>query len=107
MLRAWMGKLYVQVLVGIFLGLARVTRAKNRSYSTASCRRLHHADQDAARPDHLRHGRAWHGQKMGNIKEVGRIGALALIYSRWADPRAVCAACARSRAGIPPQRGRR
>jgi hypothetical protein len=51
---------------------------------------LHQVDQDAAGADDLRHRGGRHRARWADLKEVGRIGAKALVYfeisrplSRW------------------------
>ena len=80
MLRPWMGKLYVQVLMGIFIGLLVGLFAPNIAVTLQPL-----ADGFIKLIKMLLApiifatvvlGMA----KMGNIKEVGRIGVIALLY---------------------------
>src|SRR3982751_785236 len=80
MLRPWMGKLYVQVLIGIFVGLLLGLLAPNIAVTLQPL-----ADAFIKLIKMLLapiiFGTVVLGiAKMGNVKEVGRIGVRALIY---------------------------
>ena len=80
MLRPWMGKLYVQVLIGIFVGLLLGLLAPNIAVTLQPL-----ADGFIKLIKMLLapiiFGTVVLGMaKMGNISEVGRIGVRALIY---------------------------
>jgi Na+/H+-dicarboxylate symporter len=71
----WLKILYVQVLIGIVLGvLLGLFYPETGTTLQAAGGDLHQGDQDAHRADHFLHGRVAGIASMGDLKRVGRVG---------------------------------
>ena len=68
----------IAILLGVLVGIA--DPSFGAALDQAARRRLHQADQDGDRADHLLHRRVRHRRHVEDAKKVGRVGVKALLY---------------------------